>query len=256
MTTNRNLLRCGEYDLNLESPQADGLVSWWPECKFDLCGGWHTEVSGGPRRTADGGLVYNGSTDYHSAGNLTGLLSTEGTFSVWVRRRLASPINGGQGGDTGFVHVGSDSAGQGSVYPWTDGIAYLGILRSLRIDGIALSSSVDRTRWHLFTVTSKPGANGWVLYQNHLTISTQTGDATVTLPSILQLGRTAASGFTSYYDGQLRDARLYRRALSQQEVAAIYKNPYDLYKPYSQQSRMVSASTNRRRRSLIAGAGR
>lgn len=148
----------------------------------------------------------------------------EATLSVWVKRRTATPASDAGpfgGGSTGiFCCDSATGASPASHYPWTDGTAYISTFRTARINSIALSANVDRTRWHLVTVTTD--GNRWRFYQNAILVSDQAAQTTVSITAAnFAIGRSFGASTFYYLDGNWDDARLYNRALTRDEIATL-----------------------------------
>lgn len=148
------------------------------------------------------------------------------TLAVWCRFRVATPAAIGQ---TGFCRLTTTSnLNQSGHYPYTDGSGYFNTFLNSRVGPITLSSAVTRTRWHLVTVTSSPGASNWKLYQNDILLTSQTGQATINLDEAngIWLGRSDNPGAGSapfHMDGWIGGALLWERDLSAAEVKAVYQ---------------------------------
>lgn len=186
-----------------------------------LVGGaaWGTGIEGA-------GLVLDGVDDYLDvSGASFNFPDGTATFSMWVKLNAATPSSYFK---TGFARLdNTTSTYPSSHYPWTTGSADIATFRQNRVDGIPLSPVVDRAAWHMVTITTEPGANGWRLYQNDQLIHQTTGEAAVALNAATAwIGRGYwPGGDSSYYlDGQIYDVRLYNRALTAEDVAALYAN--------------------------------
>jgi len=94
--------------------------------------------------------------------------SNAAALSMWVKLDAATS------GDT--TRTGLDSFGANtynSHYPWTNGQAYFSTFRDgSRVDGVALSPTVDRTEWHHLAVTTAPGSGTYKVYQDGQLIRT------------------------------------------------------------------------------------
>lgn len=240
----------GPLILNRDSPQVRGLVAWWPLGD----GGWREVLSGispqavgtnGPTVVPHqlGGLAYDGigggsgATDgaWLDVSNVPlGAITTEATVAFWVRLRNATP---GAEGKTGFpVCFQYITGGFASHYPWTDGTAYVSTFRSASggRQTITLASDVDRASWHLVAVSTRNGSGNWRFAQNGRVIYTAAGEASVTMDATARwIGATdiATSAHAYGLDGQVADVRLWRRALSDAELWALYDpaTRWDLY---------------------------
>jgi len=174
------------------------------------------------------------------------------SVSCWVRLDVATPVTDGKTG----APIRMGSAGSADHYPYTDGLAYLGIFRSARVDGIILYSAaegVDRTKWHLWTITTVAGGR-WTFYQNAMFVTDLAAEATVAVdgtPDLNQIGNSLNSYCLA---GSVADVRFYNRALSQAEVQALYApaTRWDLYAQARRRSfGIVSADAAQMGRAMV-----
>lgn len=212
--------------LDRAHPLSRGLVGWWPINEGggirvnDISGnGFNTTGTTSIPAWRGGALGTAMAFDYTLAVYLSfpdmrARLGTEGTFSVWVKRKVSPPPSGDEG-SWSFAGTGNNCH-----YPYIDGTIYLGTFATVR--KTIGTSAVDLTKWHLVTITSKPGTGGWVFYQNGQPVYSTTGDSTVTIPAAPTLGK-AFGAF--YLSGGFSHLRLYNRALGPQEVAQLYTDP-------------------------------
>jgi len=155
------------------------------------------------------------------------LASGNATFSMWVKLRNATPSSAN---NTGFAWLLTNDTNSQN-YPYTDGRAYVGTLRNTRV-AVTLSTLVDRSAWHLVTVTTS-STNGWQFYQNGILCASASGE---TFPTSNGTNWNIGGAFwniQSNLDGWVRDIRIYSRWMTQPEVLDLY-NPqtrWDLYKP-------------------------
>ena len=171
-----------------------------------------TLVNGPTYRTVNGGsFVFDGTNDFISAPIDTSLFSTEATMVIWLKNLNATP---GSSGNTGFVGFG-----QGQVndhYPWLDGTAYLSTFRNVRIEAIALSSTINRATPHMVAVTTN--STHWRLYQNTTLQYTGSSVGSVYL-SRFTIGYSIDSFF---YQGDVYAFMIYNKALSATEITQNY----------------------------------
>lgn len=154
-------------------------------------------------------------------GDLSSSFDTEASITAWVKKNEADPA----GPLSGIWNLGSAAA---NSHYTTGGEIYLGTFRSARVGGITPSTTVDRTTWHLLTITTKPGENGWKLYQNDELIYQTTGEATVSFAANSWIGYSNSDSFR--YDGQFDDIRLYNYSLSEYEIWEILQNKFNTTK--------------------------
>lgn len=155
-----------------------------------------------------------GSNYMNFPSSLGSAFTTEGTLSVWIKLQFDVPASGNI---TGFGMFGNDASNM-SHYPFINGYMYSNIFRSVRFDTIDVSS-VNKTQWHHLAVTSKPGANGYVVYLNGTAVAATTGENTISMSANPRIGLSQA-GY--YMLGKVDDLRLYNRALTAQEIQSIY----------------------------------
>ncbi|MFO7775502.1 MAG: LamG-like jellyroll fold domain-containing protein [Candidatus Hydrogenedentota bacterium] len=146
------------------------------------------------------------------------LLKDRASLTFWVKLNRATP----EAERFGIHHISAH--GGISHYPWTDGLAYFNTFRDSRVDGIELSDDIDREQWHLVTITSEPGENGWKLYQNTERVHQTTGAESIHTGARFLLG--ASKGGTWLQDGYLHDVRLYNRVLTSAEIADLLRGSH------------------------------
>jgi hypothetical protein len=171
-----------------------------------------------------GSIVFDGTNDYVNQTLNTGSFTTEATLIMFLKLNNATPSNAFE---TGIERLSANVSKQASHYPWTDGVAYFGAFQAnLRIDGITLSSTIDRTKWHMITITSSPGTNNWKFYQNTELRHSANGPSTVSFSTdgVYNLGRsqTILDGNFWYINGNIANVMLYNRALTLQEITQNY----------------------------------
>ena len=243
----------GAPAINARSAQARDLVACWPslvpnQTTTDLVRR-HAAVTGSVVMTdranpfvgrAPGfiGAAADANGYYTMPSDALASLDTEATLSCWCKLQEATPADGA---NTGIpVYIGSGSSDP-SVYPFTDGTAYIATFLATRISFTPLAS-VDRAQWHLFTITSKPGANNWICYQNAQVATTQTGDATVS-KATGKIGTSHIAVGSFFVRGFVADVRVYKRALTAAEVTALYApaSRWELYEVRKRPIRDVPA---------------
>jgi hypothetical protein len=191
-------------------------------------------AGGGPGGALlDAGLTFDGVADYVTFPDLSSALDDELTFSTWVQLAVATPATLPK---SGLLCLGeSFTGGTQCHYPYTDGKAYLtpwrGETSSVTSRAtVTLPAGVTRTNWHLLSITSTPGTGGWKFYVNDQLIATDTGKSPVYLAAgVWQIGKSKhpTDATSAFLNGSISDTRIYSRALSADDVAALY----DLAKP-------------------------
>lgn len=109
-----------------------------------------------------------------------------------------------------------------TLYPYTvDSKIYSGIFRSARVDGIAPSTEITRTNWHVVAVTTATNAGvGWTFWQNTTALTNVAAQASVSIASPIVFGSHSAAG-TQVFDGQFDEIRIYTRALTAEDLAGL-----------------------------------
>jgi hypothetical protein len=237
----------GRVVLNRRSLHADHLVAWWPlgpsnpflafnygvtssTAARELIRGAHGSNIGLILSTTEMGLAPE-KTDSaarleFSTTRLSSFPLNEASMSFWCKLRNATP---GADANTGWPFTLTNATGAADHYPYTDGSVYLGQFRTTR-QTITPLSGVTRSQWHLVTLVSRPGTNGWRFFQNARLVYSTTGDASIPAPVATgRLVSTVAGGYS--LDGWLVDVRLWNRALSDAEVWTLFdpRTRWDLY---------------------------
>lgn len=165
-------------------------------------------------------LALDGTGDYLSFPDADSLdMTGDMSVSVWVKRNgspaAAEAISAKYAASAGWL-IFIDAAGKANFDGRTSGGAYA--------TGPETSGSICNNAWrHVCAVRS--GAN-WILYLDGASVgSVSNGSHTFANSQPLSFGAyDAGSGFVSPLNGSIDDGRLYNRALSAAEVAAIYSS--------------------------------
>ncbi len=218
------------YSLDVNSPQAQGLVGWWPggpsggQKLYDLSGygnngaltnfgytpasGWAPGVDGG-----NGALRYDASNDYVQTAFASQL--TDFTVSCWF---FAFSGPGGsyyrivdKAFDTGFWlgHGG----GSGTT-AWGGGI--------MQTSGAFMTPvTLALNQWHLLTMR-RSGTTQTVFGDGGKVTATATVSGSALSSTQMRFGTSVTPGAGDYFDGISEDIRIYNRARSDAEIAADY----------------------------------
>ncbi len=232
------------FTINIDSPQADGLVGWWPfvplggSTLYDLSrhlnNGAMTSMVADPWQANESlgghGLNFDGVNDYvnvpdNGALNLTGDYST----SIWVNTNSANDAFAAMyakttNGSTLSHSLQFDSAG-------TDLHVFIGTGAIELVTGIVRTDIASA--WHNIAVTRS--GTSMKFYLDGL----ETGSLTeATNPGAgagdLHIGEDRDLG--QPHTGQISDLRFYNRGLSASEVYALFcsSTRWDLYYPLRQ----------------------
>jgi hypothetical protein len=145
---------------------------------------------------------------------LNNTLSSTATLIIWLRKNTT--VN-----STAFITLGNRT----DDWHTFGGAGYYSVFRSTRIttgqgiagQGVNLNSSILQD--HMMAFSSSIGTNGYNVYQNGVLVATDTGLSIV----------TAIKTILSPFDGRIYAISVYNRALSQQEVLAIYNSQKSRY---------------------------
>lgn len=222
-----------DFTINLNSPQAKGLVAWWPlglgqyGMLRDVVGRFHMTAFNTPQLVTDGegGLVTqfaNGSNEYLESSGAP-LSSVPLTLMCWFKPTattgLLSLFGISDGGNNywGLQHF-SSSNGQ--------------ILARCR-DGGGGGSFASTTTF----ATQQIWYHGCGVFPaDDLRIAYLSGggrgtNATAGDPVGIDRVEIADLGGEANWDGRLRDVRIYNRALFDAEVYECKRKPWELYRP-------------------------
>jgi hypothetical protein len=102
-------------------------------------------------------------------------------------------------------------------YPYTDGVMYINTFRDDRLD---ISGGFDRSKWHMLTIVTRPGVDGWVMYQNDTQIYNTTGESQVyTTPGDNKIG---TSVIPYSLNGTICKITIYKDSLTSDDITQLY----------------------------------
>lgn len=170
----------------------------------------------------DGSLAFN--MDDRDGVQITGLMGSQpvGTISLWA--------------NIGRSDIGVNPPKQSNLFSIADSVViatrdYVGVSVYLYQGGatwLALNSgqAIESTGWHYITTTFDDTANIWRLYIDGVMVANSATAMTLTYTGVgtnTFIGRQGNGSANYDYDGGIDDIRMYNRALSPNEVAALYK---------------------------------
>ena len=206
-------------------PPSEGLVSWWPGegNANDAVGGHHGALRGGAT-FAPGilGQAFNldGVNDHVAVpdNDLWAFGTSNFTVELWAKFN-SDP--GGTLGHPGAVFIGNDEGG-GTTRKWFFALGgrLLYFLINSETGGAFLSQVrfvPDLNQWYHLAVTRS--ADTHTIYVDGTAVSSQRNSIAI-LNAVAPLTIGQAEGF--FMDGLIDEVRIYDRALSDEEVKAIY----------------------------------
>ena len=162
-------------------------------------------------------LDFDGDGDYVQLPDINDSITTEGTVSIWLKLASDPPTGNPQ---SGLIYL-NNVTNLPTHYPYNNGSIYIAILRES--DRFTLADGgFNKAVWHHIAITSKPGANNWVMYRNGAQIGNATGDNTLTITNA-QIG-TSEDDYD--FNGLIDHVMIYNRALSASEIALLYREPF------------------------------
>jgi hypothetical protein len=209
------------------TPPSDGLVGHW---KLDETSGTFADSSGnGLTGTQSGGVVYasagvlgvaagfDGINDYIDLGNVLGFT---GSFSISAWVYLDNPT----ASQDHFINkLGGGGARDWTFYNDFGGPAFIIAIDANNTNSL-WGSAFSQQVWTHVAAVYDAGNRAMHIYQNGLL---DVSDTSANVPGSIyasangvRIGSRASTG--AYYDGRLDDIRVYDRALSADEIAAIY----------------------------------
>ncbi len=186
-----------------------GTGSTW----YDISGNEnHMTLQNGPAYVSNGQASYFSfdATNDNASFVLNNTLSSTATLIIWLRKNSTST-------NTSSITLGSRTD-DWHVY---GGQGYYSVFRSTRVgpgnNAINLNSSILQD--HMMAFSSSIGTNGYNVYQNGVLVISDTGASIVTTSKLI----------VSPFDGRIYAISIYNRALSQQEILAIYNSQKSRY---------------------------
>ena len=169
-----------------------------------------------------GNWVFDGADDYITlpdtiADAMEG--GTEASLNMWVK--LNNNSNGS--GQSGIIQLSNFNNSNGNLYWYLNGYTYLDIFRTDRVARVWANTVIDPRNWHMLTVTTTPGTNGWKAYLNGILQKQVTGQSTVSVNSTIQGGLTLGeSSNNRWLPGNIASCFIYDKALTEDEVTQNY----------------------------------
>ena len=169
-----------------------------------------------------GNWVFDGVDDYITLPDTIAIAlngGTEASLNMWVK--LNNNSNGA--GQSGIIQLSNFNNSNGNLYWYLNGYTYLDIFRTDRVARVWANTVIDPRNWHMLTVTTTPGTNGWKAYLNGILQKQVTGQSTVSVNSTIQGGLTLGeSSNNRWLPGNIASCFIYDKALTEDEVTQNY----------------------------------
>ena len=194
-----------------------------------LAGSMQATTNGAAYNSDGGGSwIFNGTTDYIALPSGLDVLNgeTEASLSMWVK--LDNQNNSSL--QNGLIQLSGFDTSNGTIYFWGSvSDVYFDIFRTDRPVSFA-TSTVDATKWHMLTITTTPGSNGYKVYWDDILKSQTTGQNTVSLDSTIESGFTLGQNSSNRdLQGKIAVCQVYDRALTSGEVSQNYRAQFDRF---------------------------
>jgi hypothetical protein len=247
------------YTINRESRQSLNLMAWWPMLFPGDTKVWDFSGNNKNLAAAAGGFVSGeglslsaGSSQYAELNQaIVGIMPL--TLSLWVRSRdltIGSQVMCIVSGDTNAEWFSLLTLGTAANDPAAMQTNNGGGGTFDEISG----GSMTLNKWHLITGVFA-ATNSRILYLDGVQVASSTSNKSS--PAGLDrvaLGALRRSSPTGYTTGELKDARIYSRALSAAEVWALY-DPQTRYELYLQMGRKIYFAPAQAEETYPAGYG-
>lgn len=208
----------------------NGLVGWWPfnGNANDISGNGNNGTVSGAALTTDrnsisnNAYLFNGSSSYINIPNSTSLQFNGGiTFSTWLyASAFPSPV----------AYWFSKGADGGTPYSWTSSVdagtkkATVSIFDNNNQNcGASSTTSLLLNTW-IHVVHSFDGSFARTYVNGVLESSISCSYSTFSNSYALIFGRRHISGLPYFWNGKIDDFGLWNRALTQQEITALYNS--------------------------------
>lgn len=129
-------------------------------------------------------------------------------------------------GNSGIIQLTGHNNSNGNLYFYTDsarvGGIWLNIFRTDRVFTGDWQPTFDGSNWHMLTVTSKPGSNGWKMYLNDDLKFQTTGQNVISVNSNLFDGFRIGRNSSRSIRGRISTTSIYTKSLTLEEVKKNY----------------------------------
>ena len=211
-------------------------VGWWPLTETDDYASGAADISGSANTLAKSGTVTSEVSPLGTAGDFIGTASgdlsntspsftvagaDDVSYSVWVNPDSATEV--------GYLLSTINSPnGSGVYWAMNSGVRAVGLTSGTAAHVLVNIPDLDYTgRWVNVTVTKNGSTGDVVVYIDGVEIGSGTYSYTYTNGGNVVLGnRSGGTDPATRFDGQMQNARIWKRVLTAEEVWSIYQNPW------------------------------
>jgi len=231
---------------------AKNLVGWWVMNEatgrtiYDLSGnGNHGTLEGDTHWVAGkygSCLSFDGDGDYVDVDNnpyqTSNIFSSGLSFSVWIKSPFAKDNNRrsivGGGGANHFYSAGGIYVYTGSDYTYAAMEIYRGDYYTASTDGVI---NLTPDNWYHIVGVYNSLSNQVEIYLNGVNeVNTSVSESGTTYdPDNFYIGRNPRSSFNPTFNGLIDNVMVFDRALSAEEIQALYTDPFQMFEEPARQ---------------------
>jgi hypothetical protein len=205
----------------------NGLVGWWPfngNANDESGNGNNGTVNGATLTTDRNGNVnsayeFNGNNDFIDISNTNGLISSQGiSMSIWFNWKGPNGTNNHQ-----YIFLIANNP-NGSITITDDGKLGINVVNCNCVNDINIETTISPNSWYNIILSYELSQGLMKMYLNGNLINATQENIFNYYTTNNPASRFGNYHFNShYFKGQLDDAGLWNRALTQQEITAFYQ---------------------------------
>lgn len=216
--TTKQLLFVLWYDARITSSYPTTGSNWYSIQRVSNEG----DLVNGPTWSEKGYIDFDGTNDYVDLPASFSSVRLNGQTEASINMSVRLDNNGNSTAQSGIMQLSGYNNSNGCLYFYSDGNTYLDIFKTDR-QQVWANTVIDPTRFHMLTVTTTPGTNGWKAYLNGELQYQTTGETTVSVLDTIGGGSAFARNSTSrYMNGQIQNIQVYTTELTQAEILQNY----------------------------------
>ena len=210
----------------------NGLVGWWPFSgnAIDSSGNGNNGTVNGAILTSDRfgnankAYLFNGTDNYISTVNIN--IQNTASFAFWIEPYLNAAGNNSFNYSASLIDQNQDAIGNSGFAIYYNNTSGNGLYAQIGYSGnnntsIITNINLTLNNWHHIVLTYTNGTGKF--YKDGALIYTQTGLTTISPTSnVLLFGKAPWASNANLYNGKLDDIGIWNRALTQQEISALY----------------------------------